>query len=293
MVAQSALLVPRFREREELDIRTLGQIFSASGFFQDAKEAAQAMTKILAGRELGIGPLAAMTGIYLVKGRITLSAALVAGLIKRSARYDYRVKRLDNEACTIAFLEGGEVLGESSFTREDAVAAGLWGQQGPWKQYPRNMLYARALTSGARWYCPDIFAGPVYTPEELGAAVDGETGEPVVDLSTGEVVDAATERPPALVRALAAWSDEALKARANGIEPDERDLDAATPEELRDSALRLAKLRAAATEEGWPALFADAANLGLDPVPLPELTTPRHLRAMRSEEHTSELQSLR
>src|SRR5262245_44212554 len=163
-------IVP-FRQREELDIQTIGEIFSKSGFFQDAQQAAQAITKILAGRELGIGPMASMTGIFLVKGRITLSANLIASLIKRSGRYSYRVKRLDNEACAITFLDGGEPIGESTFTKEDAIAAGLWGQQGPWKSYPRNMLYARAISNGAKWYCPDIFGGPVYPAEELAAAI--------------------------------------------------------------------------------------------------------------------------
>jgi hypothetical protein len=37
------------------------------------------------------------------------------------------------------------------------------------------MLFARAMSNGARWYCPDVFAGPAYTPDELGADVDGET----------------------------------------------------------------------------------------------------------------------
>jgi hypothetical protein len=30
------------------------------------------------------------------------------------------------------------------------------------------MLYARALSNGAKWYCPDVFGGPIYTPDELG-----------------------------------------------------------------------------------------------------------------------------
>ena len=51
-----------------------------------------------------------------------------------------------------------------------------------WRKYPRNMLFARAISNGARWYCPDLFGGsPVYTPDELGAEVDGETGEVLGD----------------------------------------------------------------------------------------------------------------
>ena len=35
------------------------------------------------------------------------------------------------------------------------------------------------MSNGAKWYCPDVFGGPVYTPDELGEIVDGETGEVV------------------------------------------------------------------------------------------------------------------
>jgi hypothetical protein len=76
----------------------------------------------------------------------------------------------------------GEALTPTSvFTIEDARAADLIaGKNGhTWKKYARNMLFARALTNGARWHCADVFGGPVYTPEEMGAAVDGE----------GEVID--------------------------------------------------------------------------------------------------------
>src|SRR3972149_5956164 len=59
------------------DMVELGGILAKSGFFADSREAAQCVTKILAGRELGIGPVASMTGIYIVKGRVTLSANLM------------------------------------------------------------------------------------------------------------------------------------------------------------------------------------------------------------------------
>ena len=28
------------------------------------------------------------------------------------------------------------------------------------------MLFARAISNGVKWYCPDVFGGPVYVPEE-------------------------------------------------------------------------------------------------------------------------------
>lgn len=171
----------------DLDTMTLGTMLAKSGYFQDARDAAQAVVKVLAGRELGIGPVAAMTGIYIVKGRVTLSANLIGAAIKRSGRYNYRVLRMDNEGCDIEFYEHGEAIGVSTFDKQDAHTAGLLGGDN-WKKFARNMYFARAMSNGAKWYCPDVFAGPIYTPDELGERVDGETGEPI-DVTPPQIVE--------------------------------------------------------------------------------------------------------
>ena len=31
------------------------------------------------------------------------------------------------------------------------------------------MLFARAMSNGVRWYCPDVAMTPLYTPDEQGA----------------------------------------------------------------------------------------------------------------------------
>jgi hypothetical protein len=160
------------------EITSIGEVFAKSGYFKDATDMAKAVTKVLAGQELGLGPMTSMTGIHVVQGKPTLSASLVGALIKRSGRYDYRVKTLTDTECLLWFYERGEKVGESRFTLEDAKAAGLLGNQ-TWQKFVRNMLHSRALTNGARWYCPDVFGGAVYTPDEMGAVVDGETGEVV------------------------------------------------------------------------------------------------------------------
>lgn len=172
--------------KNDLDIMSLGQVLVRSGFFQDSNDAAKAVVKVLAGRELGFGPIASMTGINVIKGRVTLSANLMAAAIKRTGKYNYRVARLDDTACELTFFENGEQVGESHFTIEDARSAGLGGDN--WRRFPRNMLFARALSNGAKWYCPDIFGGPVYTPDEMGAVVD-ENGEVInYDDDAGEEV---------------------------------------------------------------------------------------------------------
>lgn len=179
----------------------LGSLLAQSGYFTDSREAAQAVTKMMAGAELGFGPIASMTGINIIKGKVTLSANLIAAAIKRSGRYNYRVRKMTDSECEIVFYEGKEEIGVSTFTAKDAANAGLMGEN--WRKFPRNMLFARAISNGAKWYCPDLSGGPLYTPDELGVVVDGETGE---------VIDA-----PAPPRVVEAWPNaQAQPANGNG-----------------------------------------------------------------------------
>lgn len=153
-------------------LQSAAQALHASGFFSDIKTQAQAMVKVMAGAEIGLPPFASMSGIHIVQGKPVLGANLIATLVKNDPRYDYRVKRSDNESCILTWYESGKPVGESSFTIQEANAAGLTGKQ-TWKAYPSDMLFARALTRGARRYAPGIFGGaPVYTPEELDVDTD-------------------------------------------------------------------------------------------------------------------------
>lgn len=177
------------------EVKTLGEVFVRSGFFSDARDASQAIVKILAGRELGFSPIASMTGVYIVKGKPTLSANMIAARIKASGRYDYRVRKHDATECAIEFFallkDKSELLGTSTFTIKEAQENNIdkdwdketksWKQKATWRAFPRNMLFARAMSNGARWFCPDAFAGIApYTPEELGAQVEtDENGETV------------------------------------------------------------------------------------------------------------------
>ena len=166
------------------EIERAALAMSKSGYFVDAREQAQAITKILAGREMGFGPFASMTGIYIISGRPSIGANLMAAAVKASGRYNYRVQEMTDSVCEIIFFEGGKEAGRSRFTIEDARKAGTKNLD----KFARNMLFARAMSNGCRWYCPDVFLGaPTYTPEELGADVDQE----------GNVINAQFTQAPA------------------------------------------------------------------------------------------------
>ncbi len=146
---------------------SLGDVFVKSGMFPDLKSQAQAVVKIMAGRELGISPLQSMTDIYMVNGKVALQAKLIASLIKRSGKYDYHIDKLDDQECILSFFQINgtkEKIGESIFTFKDAAKAGLVNKE-VWKSYPKNMLFSRAISNGARMYCADVVTA--YTPEEV------------------------------------------------------------------------------------------------------------------------------
>ena len=173
------------------DIINLGNVLVRSGMFRSTTNAEQAVAKILAGREYGLGPIQSMSHIYVIDGKVGMSAALIGAKIRQHPAYNFKVTGHDKMQCAIEFYYQGEIAGTSTFTIEDAKDAGLIRKGGPWEKYPRNMVYARALTNGARWYCPDVFGGAVYTPDELGAGV-------VFDSTGQEVFEAkAISAPPA------------------------------------------------------------------------------------------------
>ena len=166
-------------------LQRIGKMLMLSGYFEADRDSnrgiAQMCTKVLAGREMGFGPFASVNGIHIIQGKPAVGANLLASAVKASGRYDYRVRKMDATACELEFFEVGngkrDSLGVSSFTVEEARKAGTKNLD----KFPRNMLFARAMSNGVRWFCPDVFNGnAVYVPEELGAEVDGE----------GNVIDA-------------------------------------------------------------------------------------------------------
>ena len=179
------------------DLARVSKLLADSGYFTDARDAAQCGVKVLAGLEMGIGAFSSMAGIHVIKGKPSIGAGLMAAAVKRSGKYNYRVTRHTASECVIDFFERGEPCGTSSFSMDDAKAAGLVNNDN-WKRAPRNMLFARALSNGVRWYAPDVFDVSTYVPEELGADVDDEGNVVRVPAAAAKVTIESTPAAPAV-----------------------------------------------------------------------------------------------
>lgn len=163
---ETALAVPETSSLQ--DLMGLADAFARSGFFRDATSAAKAVVKIMAGRELGIAPVSSMTKIHIVEGKIEIGAEIMAALVKRSGEYDYLVKEHDDTKCSIEFQQKGQTVYTSVFTLKDAERAGVVRPGSGWQKFPRAMLFARAMSQGARIACPHLIAG-AYIEGEIGA----------------------------------------------------------------------------------------------------------------------------
>ncbi|MDR9392678.1 MAG: hypothetical protein RI554_11705, partial [Trueperaceae bacterium] len=76
------------------DLARLADMFARSGYFTDAKDAAQIGVKVLAGREMGFGPFASVNGVHVIQGKPTVGSNLMAAAVKAHPKYDFRVTHL-------------------------------------------------------------------------------------------------------------------------------------------------------------------------------------------------------
>jgi len=166
------------------DALTIGETFFKSGMFSDIKSAQQAVVKIMAGAEMGISPFAAMSGIHIIQGKPTIGAGLMAARVKGFGKYDYKVLEHSDKICSIEYFQGTNSLGVSTFTIEDAKKAGTKNID----RFPKNMLFARAMSNGVKWYTPDIYENPVYVPEEMEQVTEDATAQVVETQSTKRVL---------------------------------------------------------------------------------------------------------
>lgn len=172
------------------DVMRIAEIAKRSNYF-GIKSSEEAAIKLMYGIEMGLPALQALMGVNVIQGRPTMSANLIASLIKRSGRYNYIISSWTDRECVIQFRENLEKIGESSFTIEDAKRAGLLRNGGNWEKYPKAMLFARAITMGARAFCADVFVAPIYDPEEL--TPEANTAPMTIETSVAHVAEVVNE----------------------------------------------------------------------------------------------------
>ena len=179
--------------------------------------AANAFVAAETGAALGLEPLQALASIAVINGRATLSSDLMAAVIRR-AGHTLRIVENSPESVTATLIRADDKTFkfEVTWDKDKATKAGLWGQRGPWSQYPTQMLRARAITEVARQGASEALMGMIYSPEDFGATIT-DNGEVI----EAEVIDdtPAPAKPKPAANAQPAPAPQELTQPAKPLTP--------------------------------------------------------------------------
>ena len=141
------------------------------------------------GDEIGLTPLQALQGVFVISGRPGLYARTMVAVVLAAGHEVITTHKTDKAVTVKGRRRGSDTWIEEQWTTERARRAGYTSNK-KYETDPAAMLYARAAADVCRQIAPDALAGLAYTVEEL------EIAEP----TTVKVTRAASTPTPATVR---------------------------------------------------------------------------------------------
>ena len=118
---------------------------AASSLLPDAyrQQPANVLLAIEYGQSLGIKPIAALNGINVIKGKPTMSADLMASVVRKAGHKLRIIQEGMTVRAQLVRADDPEFTYEVVWDEARARRAQLWGQRGPWSLYPEQMLRSR------------------------------------------------------------------------------------------------------------------------------------------------------
>ena len=110
-------------------------------------------------KSVGVSPMDALNGgMYFVQGKVEMTSSMMNQLIRASRHSITKDRKSDDTICILhgKRADNGDTWTEY-FSIDDAKKAGLY--RGQWLKYPKDMLFARALSRLARQLFPDVIKG--------------------------------------------------------------------------------------------------------------------------------------
>lgn len=215
-IARQPLLLerPDVISNDEIDrLFRIAKGLALSRVYKDVSQAEQAFAKLIVGHELGLNISQSMS-IHFVEGQVTVPYPLL-GLFVKAHGWSFDYLALTDDLAEIEFTDPDGRTFLSTFTIEDAIKARIVkrapdgslvtpakGAVSMYEKHGRNMLVARAMSNGVRWYVQEATGGlPIYVHGEVVPERDeltaGGDGEPQ-GLDLGPKVDAVLERAAGL-----------------------------------------------------------------------------------------------
>ena len=206
------------------EMMTLAREAVAAGLVPRGMTPEAAYLSIITGEGLGLPPTQAMRAVFVVEGKITLSAQAMGGCLQRGGGslvwHEMSATAAEVEAILPSLTPGmPPSRARVRWTIDDAKRAGKAGS-GTWAKYPMAMLANRALAQACRMAAPATFMG-IYDPDEIGEEPAPRFSAPAAGIASvgydtipeAPQIEAAPPLPPKV---------EAMRARleANGWLPD-------------------------------------------------------------------------
>lgn len=194
------------------------------------------------GEAIGVPTMAAITGINVIDGKPTASAALISSLVRKAGHrlrvgYDEQkwmgwaeITRSDDPDFTfrVEWNLDRALTAELCTLRDGKpYAVDKEGRSKPWRKFYPAMVKWRAITECARDACEEALNGMHYTPDELGAEVDED----------GRIIDSYDDADPHGVAAATPPPAPPAPAAAAQAEPPAEDgvVDAEFTEDTEDT----------------------------------------------------------
>lgn len=115
------------------------------------------------GEEIGFSPMQSLQSIAMIQGKPTVDVNGLQAKITQAGGLIEEIEHTD-QLCKLKMTRGKQSR-FFDFTMEDARLMGLAGKDN-WKRMPKDMLYARAVSRGARRMFADVIKG-LYGKEEM------------------------------------------------------------------------------------------------------------------------------
>jgi hypothetical protein len=159
------------------DALRYAKVIAASGLLpasflrSDADPTAAAFVAIQLGAEVGLSPMASVQNIAVINGKPGLYGPAMLAVVEASGKLENFEEWIEGEGeamvahCRVKRYGRPERV--TSFSWTDAKKAQLTGKRGPWTEYPKRMMQARARSFALRDTFPDILAGLSQSVEEL------------------------------------------------------------------------------------------------------------------------------
>jgi 5'-3' exonuclease len=147
----------------------IAKVLYQARLFGDFPNVEAVLGTIMTGRSFGLDAVTSLRSFHNIKGKQTMSATLMIGLVKRRTdlcRYFTLIESSATRAVYETHRANEPAPTRMEYTIEEAKKAGLVTSGSNWDKRPKTMLRHRCATELARAVYPDLVAG-LYSDDEM------------------------------------------------------------------------------------------------------------------------------